>query len=96
MTGEIVRARRSHLRACAAAVRDSDLGRTYFEPEDDLVGYPAAGMKTEELFVVPDDAGRSQGFIWFVLNGAFHRREIPGLYRDGITEYLMMKRRLPS
>jgi AraC-like DNA-binding protein/RimJ/RimL family protein N-acetyltransferase len=149
----IVKARKKHLKACAEAVRDSELGRFYFEPDDDLTAYLADGMKHEQFFVAKGNGGECQGFIWFVLNGAFHafpylhmiavRKEfrgegvgtqlidfvertvfadhskvflvvadfnpdarrlyerlgyekvgdIPGLYREDVTEHLMMKLR---
>jgi len=153
MKTRIVKARRKHLADCAEAVRDSELGRVYFEPEDDLVAYLAEGMKNETMFVALGEDDGFRGFAWFVENGAFHafpyvhmiavgkefrgrgigtqlmgfvertvfaqhskmflvvadfnpdaRRlyerlgyekvgDVPGLYRENVTEHLMMKLR---
>ncbi len=149
----ITQAQMQHLEDCKAALLKSKLGKEYFPLEEKAQTILTEGITKGEVFVaVGEGEGREcLGFIWFILNGAFHsfpylhiiavkeafrgmgigknllsffeetvftdsskaflvvadfnpeaRRlyerlgyqqvgAIPGLYRDGVTEYLMMK-----
>ena len=149
----IIQAQMQHLEACKVALLKSKLGQVYFPVEENAHATLTAGITKGEIFVAVDEGEGSEclGFVWFILEGAFHgfpylhiiavkeayrgmgigekllrffeetvftdhskvflvvadfnpeaRRlyerlgyqqvgAIPGLYRDGITEYLMMK-----
>ena len=153
MQYEIIRATGEHLIACAAILAHSDIGRVYFDTEQEIWDSLAVGIASEEVYVAADRNTNCMGFIWFVYKASFHSfpylhiiavderhrgrgigrallafyedlifpeysktflvvadfnprarqlyerlgyqkvGEIPGLYRKGITEYLMMKAR---
>jgi len=153
LKSRVVKGHKKYLEDCKEAVLHSKLGQVYFDAETNLLSDLANGMENEELFVAVGDDGACQGFIWFVLKGAFHSfpylhiiavkeafrcqgigkqlldffeetvfvdsskiflvvadfnpeakqlfeslgykqvGEISGLYKDGVTEYLMMKRK---
>ncbi len=147
----ITKAHMQHLDDCKEALLNSKLGAEYFPSEEKALSTLVKGISKGEIFVAVDEKGECLGFIWFVLNGAFHsfpylhiiavkeayrgmgigkellrffeetvfpdaskvflvvadfnpeaRRlyerlgyqqvgAIPALYKDGVTEYLMMK-----
>lgn len=149
----IVQAHLECLEDCKAALLASRLGQEYFPSEEKARATLTDGITKGEIFVARNEAGECLGFMWFVLNGAFHsfpylhmiavkqafrgmgigqkllsffeetvfvryskvflvvadfnpeaRRlyerlgyrqvgAIPGLYKAGVTEYLMMKER---
>lgn len=147
----ITQAQMQHLEDCKVALLKSKLGQVYFPSEESAHTTLTEGITKGEVFVAIDEREECLGFVWFILEGAFHgfpylhiiavkeayrgmgigekllrffeetvftdhskvflvvadfnpeaRRlyerlgyqqvgAIPGLYRDGITEYLMMK-----
>jgi ribosomal protein S18 acetylase RimI-like enzyme len=140
-----------YLDDCEDALVDSELGKRYFSQTGSARRALEEGFGKEEIYVALDESQRCAGFIWFIMNGAFHAfpylhivavkaehrsrgigkklldffeetcfasharvflvvadfnpdakrlyerlgyvqvGSIPGLYRPGITEYLMMK-----
>jgi len=142
-----------HLEDCKVALLNSKLGQVYFPAEESAHATLTEGITKGEVFVAVNEGegGECLGFVWFILEGAFHgfpylhiiavkeayrgmgigekllhffeetvftnhskvflvvadfnpeaRRlyerlgyrqvgAIPGLYREGVTEYLMMK-----
>lgn len=149
----IIKAHEGHLEDCKVALLNSKLGQEYFVEEEKALSVLAEGIAKEEIFVAVDEGGECLGFIWFVLQSAFHSfpylhiiavkeafrgkgigkkllsffeesvfpnsskvflvvadfnpdakrlyeslgyqqvGAIPGLYKEGVTEYLMMKER---
>jgi ribosomal protein S18 acetylase RimI-like enzyme len=147
----ITKAHMGHLEDCKAALLHSKLGQVYFVTEEKVFSALMEGITKQEMFVAVDERGECLGFIWFILEGAFHAfpylhiiavRDdfrglgigkqllsffeetvfpdsskvflvvadfnpdakrlyeslgyqqvgiLPGLYKEGVTEYLMMK-----
>jgi ribosomal protein S18 acetylase RimI-like enzyme len=152
----IAKAQMKYLEGCKAALLNSTLGQVYFASEEKARSAIVEGITKEEVFIAIDEGGECLGFIWFILNGAFHSfpylhiiavkeayrglgigkklisffeeavftecskvflvvadfnpeakrlyesllyrqvGEIPGLYKEGVTEYLMMKERVSN
>ncbi len=63
----------ANLDACLAAVRDSDLGRNYFQDESRLVGIIREGLIKGEIRIAATATDSCSGFIWFAGNGMFCR-----------------------
>lgn len=140
-----------YINDCEDTLLNSELGMRYFSEKGSARVALENGFNKEEIYVALDINGNCQGFIWFILEGAFHsfpylhviavKKEsrklgigkklleffedicfrdysklflvvadfnpeakllyertgyieigiIPNLYREGITEYLMMK-----
>jgi ribosomal protein S18 acetylase RimI-like enzyme len=151
MDPTIVRGSIVYLDDCEAALVDSELGKRYFSEAGSARRALEEGFAREEIYIACDESRECVGFIWFIMNGAFHSfpylhivavkaehrgrgigkklldffearcfathakvfmvvadfnpdakrlyerlgyvqvGSIPGLYRPGITEYLMMK-----
>ena len=149
----IKKAHIDYLEDCKAALLNSKLGEEYFPSEEDATATLTAGIKKGEVYVALNEDGECMGFMWLILEGAFHSfpylhiiavknsfrgrgigskmlefleniiftenskiflvvadfnpeakrlyervgyrqvGEIPGLYKPGVTEYLMMKER---
>lgn len=145
------KAQMDHLADCKAALLNSKLGEEYFPSEEDTAATLTDGIQKGEVTAVFSEAGECIGFMWVLMEGAFHgfpylhiiavkepfrgkgiggkmleflektilaehskvflvvadfnpeaknlyesvgyRKvgEIPGLYKPGVTEYLMMK-----
>ena len=147
----ITKAHAGHLDDCKEALLNSKLGQVYFVTGEKVCSALTEGIKKQEMFVAVNERGECLGFIWFILDGAFHAfpylhiiavKEdfrglgigkqllsffeetvfpdsskvflvvadfnphakrlyeslryqqvgiLPGLYKEGVTEYLMMK-----
>jgi ribosomal protein S18 acetylase RimI-like enzyme len=61
-----------HLENCKAALLKSKLGQEYFPSEEKACSALTEGITKEEIFVAIDEGGECLGFIWFILEGAFH------------------------
>lgn len=61
-----------HLDDCQAALCQSKLGQTYFASEAKARATLMEGITKQEIFVAEDEAGTCLGFIWFIIDGAFH------------------------
>jgi ribosomal protein S18 acetylase RimI-like enzyme len=68
----IRKANLGHLEDCKDALCNSKLGEEYFAAEEKALAALTDGITKGEVYVALDDAGRCLGFIWFILNGAFH------------------------
>lgn len=142
-----------YINDCEDTLLNSELGMRYFSEKGSARKALENGFNKEEIYVALDISGNCKGFIWFILEGAFHsfpylhiiavKKEyrklgigkklleffenicfkdyiklflvvadfnpdakmlyerigyieigiIPSLYREGISEYLMMKLR---
>ncbi|MGH4123836.1 MAG: GNAT family N-acetyltransferase [Clostridium sp.] len=149
----ILKGSMDYINDCEEALLNSELGKKYFSEKGSARKALEDGFNKEEIYVALDINHNCKGFIWFILEGAFHsfpylhiiavKREnrkfgigkklleffedscfrdytklflvvadfnpaakilyerigykeiaiIPNLYREGITEYLMMKLR---
>ena len=69
---KITNASMSYLEDCKAALLNSKLGREYFPEEENAVSTLTHGITQQEIFVALNNEGECLGFIWYVLNGAFH------------------------
>ena len=68
----ITKAGMSHLEDCTEALLESKLGQEYFGSQEKARAALTEGITKEELFVAVDDEGKCLGFLWFILQGAFH------------------------
>lgn len=57
--------------ACLEALTDSDLGREYFFDSENAVNTIKEGLGSEHFYVARVN-DQVVGFIWFILDGAFH------------------------
>lgn len=62
-----------HLETCCEAVRDSELGRAYFQDEIRLQSLIQDGLVRGEIRVALAPDGEDLGFIWFSAVGMFYR-----------------------
>lgn len=149
----IVKGSTDYINDCEEALVSSELGIRYFSKEGSARKALEQGFAKEEIYIATDINNNCMGFIWFILDGIFHKfpylhivavkkesrnqgigekllkfiedicfkdntklflvvagfnpdakrlyerigylevGAIPNLYREGITEYLMMKLR---
>lgn len=68
----ITKAHLGCLEDCKAALLNSKLGEVYFTSEEKAHSALTEGITKEEVFVAVNERGEYLGFIWFILNGAFH------------------------
>ncbi|MBZ9621448.1 GNAT family N-acetyltransferase [Clostridium sp. FP2] len=68
----IIKAENKHLIDCEVALLKSELGRVYFAEEDKAIKSLCEGISKGEIFIAINKEGICLGFIWFILNGAFH------------------------
>lgn len=68
----IIKAENKHLVDCKIALQNSELGRVYFSKEYRIIEALSEGISKREIFVAINNEGNCVGFIWFILNGAFH------------------------
>jgi len=66
----IIKAKNEYLVDCKIALEESELGR-YFE-EGEAIKALREGIFKGEIFVAINKESVCLGFIWFILNGAFH------------------------
>lgn len=72
MISNIIKAEMIHHNDCAVALQNSDLGRVYFPQWDKVDQAINEGITKKEILVALDKNGIVLGFIWFIVNGAFH------------------------
>ena len=80
----IIKAESRHLIDCNVALLKSEIGRVYFAEEDKAFKSLSEGVSKGEIFVAIDKDGTCLGFVWFILNGAFH--SFPYLHIIAIKE----------
>lgn len=68
----IIKAENKHLMDCKIALQKSELGRIYFSEENKAIEALNEGISKGELFIALNKQNECLGFIWFILNGAFH------------------------
>lgn len=68
----IIKAENKHLIDCKIALQNSELGRIYFPKEDNAVKALNEGISKGEIFIAINKECECLGFIWFIVNGAFH------------------------
>jgi ribosomal protein S18 acetylase RimI-like enzyme len=68
----IIKAENKHLFDCKIALQKSELGRVYFPEEDKAIKALNEGISKGEVFIAINKEHECLGFIWFILNGAFH------------------------
>ena len=68
----ITKAQLKNLEDCKAALVKSKLGQEYFASEEKAPTTLTEGITKEEIFVAIDEWGECQGFIWYIIEGAFH------------------------
>ena len=72
MDVNIIKAENKHLADCKVALQKSELGRVYFAEEDKAIKALNEGISKGEIFVAINKEGICLGFIWVIVNGAFH------------------------
>lgn len=68
----IIKAEKLHMIDCADALLKSELGRVYFHEEDKAIRALSEGISKGEICIAINNDSTCLGFIWFILNGAFH------------------------
>ena len=61
-----------NLEDCIDALVNSELGVQYFSEREKAKDALIEGFEKEEIFVAVDNDNRCIGFIWYILQGAFH------------------------
>lgn len=84
MDFNVVKADKGHIDDCKKALQNSDLGRVYFSEENKAIQAITDGISKGEIVVALNNEGACLGFIWFILNGAFH--SFPYLHIIAIKE----------
>ena len=74
----------AQLEACVAALCASRLGEVYFPAPEKARATLTEGITHEDFFVALDAGGACVGFVWYVLNGAFH--SFPYLHIIAVAE----------
>lgn len=73
MEFSIVKGSVEHLRDCAEALLDSEIGKMYFPSRDKAETFLRQGLTKGEISVAVDENERCVGYIWFTLDGAFYK-----------------------
>ncbi len=68
----IIKAEPRHVLDCKLAVKKSELGRVYFPGDDKAIEALNEGISKGEIFVAINENNECIGFVWIILNGAFH------------------------
>lgn len=68
----IIKAENKHLIHCKIALQRSELGRIYFPEENKAIEALNEGISKGEIFIAINKECICLGFIWFIINGAFH------------------------
>ncbi len=84
MDFKVAKADEKYVNDCKMALQNSDLGRVYFSDEDKATQAIIEGISKGEILVAINNEGICLGFIWFILNGAFH--SFPYLHIIAIKE----------
>lgn len=61
-----------YLEDCNIALINSKLGRIYFADENKAREAILEGITKEEIVVALNNEGNCLGFLWYIINGAFH------------------------
>lgn len=70
---KMIKAERKYIDDCKVALKNSELGKVYFSSDDNKVLQAInEGVSKQEIHVALNNEGICVGFIWFILNGAFH------------------------
>lgn len=69
---KIIKGNLCHITDCEDALINSELGRKYFSLEGSAKRALENGFKNDEIYVAIDADNNCVGFVWFILNGAFH------------------------
>jgi ribosomal protein S18 acetylase RimI-like enzyme len=72
MQVHMVKAEYKHLADCKIALVESKLGEVYFPEEEKAVNALNDGLSKGEIFIALNNENECLGFIWFIMNGAFH------------------------
>lgn len=68
----IVKCERKHIDDCKDALKYSELGRAYFPDDSKIENAINEGISKREIHVAINTEGKCVGFLWYILNGAFH------------------------
>ena len=68
----IVKGSMDYINDCEDALLNSELGIRYFPKKDSALKTLEDGINKEEIYVALDINHNCMGFIWFLLEGAFH------------------------
>ncbi len=69
----IVKGSAEYLEDCEEALTDSELGKRYFSEGGSAAAQLKDGFGKGEIYVALDENRKCVGFIWFIMNGIFHR-----------------------
>jgi len=62
----------AYINDCEGILLNSELGIRYFSEKGSARKVLEAGFNKEEIYVALDINDNCKGFLWFILDGAFH------------------------
>lgn len=68
----IIKGQAKYIPDCHEALFNSELGQQYFQTSDRVNRALQEALSKEELYVAINNEGQCLGFLWPVLDGAFH------------------------
>lgn len=72
MKTKLIKGNILYLNDCIDALVKSELGVQYFSEEEKAKKALIEGFEKEEIYVAVNESNKCVGFIWYIIQGAFH------------------------
>lgn len=72
MNIKVIKGNMNYINDCEDALVNSELGKRYFSKEGSARKSLEEGIIKGEIYIAIDNNNSCKGFIWIILNGAFH------------------------
>lgn len=69
---KVIKGNMNYINDCEDALVNSELGKRYFQSEGRARKSLEEGINKGEIYIAIDNNNSCKGFIWIILNGAFH------------------------
>lgn len=69
---KVIKGNMNYINDCEDALVNSELGKRYFSKEGSARKSLEEGFIKGEIYIAIDNNNSCKGFIWIILNGAFH------------------------